>query len=118
ITVLAFPLMTIPNDVIGEVMQGACDVIGRAGASLAGGHSIDDDTLKFGLSVTGLVHPEKIWTNANARPGDRLVLTKGLGTGTLTAALKRGAVSEDEIRPAIESMATLNNAIDHLSATG
>jgi selenide,water dikinase len=113
--VLAFPLMTLPGEVITEVMQGACDAIAEAGAALAGGHSIDDDTLKFGLSVTGLVHPDRVWSNTGAREGDVLILTKGLGTGTLTAGLKRDAFSEDDIRAAITSMGTLNNAIDYLT---
>jgi selenide,water dikinase len=114
LAILAFPLSTLPNSVIAEVLQGACDVLAEAGASLAGGHSIDDDTLKFGLSVSGLVHPRKLWTNAGARVGDRLILTKGLGTGTLTAALKRDAVTEDDIKDAIASMGQLNNVIDYL----
>ena len=116
LAVLAFPLGTLPRETITEVLQGACDVIGRSGAALAGGHSIDDDTLKFGLSVTGTVHPERIWANAGARAGDALILTKGLGTGTLTAALKRDALTENDMKPAIESMAKLNNAIDFLAA--
>lgn len=118
LAVLAFPLATMGADVITEVLRGACDVLARARTPLAGGHSIDDDTLKFGLSVTGLVHPKRIWANTGARPGDALILTKGLGTGTLTAALKRQAVNEDDIRHAIESMAKLNNAIDPLESAG
>lgn len=113
--VLAFPLGTLPNEVISEVLQGACDVIQEAGANLVGGHSIDDDTLKFGLSVTGFVHPKKVWANTGARVGDSLILTKGLGTGTLTAALKREAVTEKDISAALESMAQLNNAIDFMA---
>ena len=118
LAILAFPLMTLDNDTITQVLQGACEVIGRAGASLAGGHSIDDDTLKFGLSVTGLVDPKKIWANSGAKAGDALILTKAIGTGTLTAALKREALTEHDIRPAIDSMSTLNNAIDLLQARG
>jgi len=114
LAVLAFPLAELPSEVVTEILSGACAVLTKAKTALAGGHSIDDDTLKFGLSVTGLVHPERVWSNAGARPGDVLILTKGLGTGTITAALKRDAVSESEIQYAIESMATLNNAIDYL----
>ena len=110
LAILAFPLGELPNEVVADVMNGACDVLRQAGAALAGGHSIDDDTLKFGLSVTGLVHPDQIWTNSGARPGDALILTKPLGTGALAAALKRGEISDDEMRPAIESMAQLNDA--------
>ena len=113
--ILAFPLATMDASVIVDVMQGASDKIAEAKANFVGGHSIDDDTLKFGLSVTGFVHPEKIWSNAGARIGDHLILTKPLGTGTMTAALKRREMSEDEISEAITSMATLNNAVDFLS---
>ena len=116
--ILAFPIATLSNEVITDVMQGACDALKKAGATLSGGHSIDDDTLKFGLSVSGLVHPAKIWSNQGARPGDVLILTKGLGTGTLTAALKREAVTELEIKEAMDSMTSLNNAIDWLEPLG
>ncbi len=115
LAVLAVPLATLSNEVIAEILQGACDVIKEAHACLVGGHSIDDETLKFGLAVTGLVDPQKIWTNTGARPGDALILTKALGTGTCTAALKRDLVSEDEISETISSMTTLNNVIDFLS---
>jgi selenide,water dikinase len=116
LAILAFPLGELDNACVTEVMNGACDVLAKSGAALAGGHSIDDDTLKFGLSVTGLVHPERVWTNAGAQPGDALILTKGLGTGTLSAALKRGEIGEAEMRPAIESMAQLNDAASLLAS--
>lgn len=113
--ILAFPLATMSTDVIVEVMQGASDKISEAGACLVGGHSIDDDTLKFGLSVTGFVDPSKVWSNAGARPGDDLILTKALGTGTLTAALKRGDGDEAAFAEAMESMSALNRVVDFLS---
>lgn len=108
LAIFAFPLATMPDTVAVDVLQGASDIIGQSGAALAGGHTIDDDTLKFGLSVTGFVHPSRVWSNAGARAGDVLILTKPLGTGTLTAALKRGEVAEDGIADAIQSMVTLN----------
>ncbi len=114
--ILAFPLATMPDSVIVDVMQGASDKVSEAKANFVGGHSIDDDTLKFGLSVTGYVHPKKMWTNAGAKPGDHVILTKPLGTGTMTAALKRQALSENEIMEAILSMAQINNVIDYLSS--
>ena len=113
--ILAFPIMTMPYEVITEVMQGASDKIKEAGANLVGGHSIDDDTLKFGLSVTGYVHPERVWSNAGAKVGDDLILTKAIGTGTLTAGLKRREATEEDIQEAIQSMCTLNNVVDCLS---
>lgn len=113
--ILAYPLGTLENSVIAEVLQGASDKIAEAGAALVGGHTIDDDTLKFGLSVTGFVHPKAVWSNAGAQPGDALVLTKPLGTGTLTAALKRGEVSENAIEEALASMCRLNDVAGLLS---
>lgn len=113
--VLAFPLASFSSEVIEEVLQGASDTVGEAKACFVGGHSIDDDTLKFGLSVTGLVHPERIWSNRGARIGDQLILTKPLGTGTLTAALKRKETDEEGIKEALDSMMRLNNIIDYLS---
>lgn len=113
--ILAFPLATMPYEVITEVMQGAADKIKEAGANLVGGHSIDDDTLKFGLSVTGFVNPKSVWSNATAKVGDVLILTKAIGTGTLTAGLKRREATEEDIQDAIDSMCLLNNVVDFLS---
>ncbi|MCC7442156.1 MAG: selenide, water dikinase SelD, partial [Bdellovibrionales bacterium] len=90
----------------------------EAGACLAGGHTIDDDTIKLGFSVSGFVAKERAWTNAGARPGDALILTKGLGTGTITSALKKKEAREDWVRGAIDSMMTLNRAADLLGAQG
>ena len=113
--ILAFPVATMGENVIVELMQAASDKIKEAGATFVGGHSIDDDTLKFGLSVTGYVHPQRIWSNAGAKVGDHLILTKAIGTGAMTAALKRRELSESDISEAIESMMLLNNCIDFLS---
>lgn len=116
LAILAFPLISIDKSVIVEVLQGASDKLAEAGASLVGGHSIDDDTLKFGLSVTGYVNPQSIWKNSGAQAGDRLILTKALGTGTATAALKRQDVNEADIAGEIKSMCELNNINGLLSA--
>lgn len=113
--ILAFPLATLDNSVMRDVLQGALDKVKEANCSLVGGHSIDDDTLKFGLSVTGLVDPRKMWTNANSKVGDVLILTKALGTGTLTAGLKKSIFSEGDILEAIFSMSQLNNILKFLS---
>ena len=115
LAVLGFSPITISNEVVQTVLQGACSVIEQAGAALVGGHTIDDDAMKFGLSVTGYVHPKEVWTNAGARVGDDLLLTKALGTGTLTAALKRDILSESDIQPAVDSMCSLNNVVDLLT---
>jgi selenide,water dikinase len=112
--ILAAPLGILEPVVIQEVLQGASDVMAEAKASLVGGHSIDDDTLKFGLSVTGIVNTKRIWSNAGAQVGDVLILTKALGTGTICAALKKEAYGEAEFQEAINSMKSLNNIIDYL----
>jgi selenide, water dikinase len=106
--ILAFPGATMENEVIVEVLQGACDILTQAKVNFVGGHSIDDDTLKFGLSVTGTVHPTKVWSNAKATPGQVLILTKPLGTGTLSAALKRGDIKESDMQEALDSMSQIN----------
>lgn len=112
--ILAAPLATLDQSIIQEVLQGACDVITKSGSSLVGGHSIDDDTLKFGLSVTGLIDPRKVWTNTQAKAGDKLILTKPIGTGTICAGIKRQEYAEEETIEAIESMKRLNNIQDYL----
>ncbi|PWU20499.1 MAG: selenide, water dikinase SelD [Bdellovibrio sp.] len=115
--ILAYPVAKLDRQVISEVIQGACETLSQAKTSLVGGHSIDDETLKFGLSVTGFVDPRRVWTNAGAQPGDVLILTKPLGTGTLTAGLKKGAWSENEMAEAMDSMSQINALTDLLSDT-
>jgi selenide,water dikinase len=117
LAILAFPLAEMDPSVVVEVLQGASDKIAESGAAFVGGHSIDDGTLKFGLSVTGEVNPNKIWKNSGAMVGDHLILTKPLGTGTATAALKRQAVNEDQIQDEISSMARLNHILPFLSGS-
>jgi selenide,water dikinase len=109
LTILAYPLDVLPPDVLQALMAGAVSKINEAGARLVGGHSIDDDTLKLGFSVTGLAHPDALWSNRGARPGDVLILTKAVGTGTLTGALKNGELGIDALDEAITSMKMLNH---------
>jgi selenide,water dikinase len=90
LNLVAFPLETLGGDVLAEIMRGADDAVRAAGASIVGGHSIDDPEPKFGLAVTGLVHPDEIRTNAGGRDGDLLVLSKPLGVGVVSTAVKRG----------------------------
>jgi selenide,water dikinase len=104
---LAFPCSLGP-DVVAEVLRGGGDVCREAGAVVVGGHTIDDDEPKFGLSVMGVVHPGKVIRNTGARPGDVLFLTKPLGTGVIGTALKRGLEDGMSARGVIESMAALN----------
>ncbi|MBL7714272.1 MAG: selenide, water dikinase SelD [Bdellovibrionales bacterium] len=115
LTILAFPASTLPLEMVEPLMEGAQEVIAESGAVLAGGHSIDDETLKLGFSVSGFVSKDRAWTNAGAKPGDRLILTKGLGTGTITTALKNGDAPKEAIDAAIASMKKLNQAPELLS---
>lgn len=108
LTILAYPLETLPPEVLQALMAGAVEKVNEAGALLVGGHSIDDDTLKLGFSVTGLGHPDQLWSNRGARAGDALVLTKAIGTGTLTGAVKNGELRYEDISGAVASMKTLN----------
>ena len=110
LNLVGWPRDTLPYDLLGEVLRGGGDVARAAGAFVLGGHSIDDPEPKYGMAVVGEVHPDRITTNAGARPGDALVLTKPIGTGVLTTALKRDLVSEAELAPAVAAMTTLNAA--------
>ena len=107
--ILCMPAKGIPEEVIAGILRGGLDKVLEAGACLVGGHSVKDDEMKFGLSVTGLVHPDQVWANRGARPGDALVLTKPIGTGVLTTARKRSAIPESALAEAIEQMARLNH---------
>jgi selenide,water dikinase len=107
LNVVAFP-KTLPMELLGEILRGGADVARDAGAVVAGGHSIDDPEPKYGMAVTGFVHPDEVWTNAGGREGDALVLTKPIGTGVVTTAVKRGAPDQAIVDAAVESMTTLN----------
>ena len=100
----------LPTDMMAEILRGGADVVRSVGAAIAGGHTIQDKEPKYGLAVTGLVHPNRILTKGGARPGDLLLLTKSLGTGTITTALKRGQVDPAHLDAAIASMMRLNRA--------
>jgi selenide,water dikinase len=110
---LALNLVAWPRDpeilqLLGDTLRGGSDVAREAGAFILGGHSIDDKEPKFGMVTIGEVHPAKVISNAGAQPGDKLVLTKPIGTGILSTALKRELVAESDMRDAISSMSTLN----------
>jgi selenide, water dikinase len=104
---LAFPCSLGP-DVVGEVVRGGSEKVAEAGAVTVGGHTIDDKEPKFGLSVMGVVHPDKVIRNRGARAGDAIVLTKPIGTGIMATAIKRGIETESSASEVIESMAALN----------
>ena len=108
LNLVAFPLQRLGPDVLRGILEGGLAVAQEAGCAVVGGHSIDDPEPKYGLAVTGTVDPRRMLTNAGARVGDALVLTKPLGVGALTTAGKRGAAGEDELAAAVETMVALN----------
>lgn len=108
LSLVMFPSTRLPLEILGEVLKGGSDKANEAGAFVMGGHTIDDDPLKYGMAVTGIVDPEDMVTNAQAKPGDMLVLTKALGTAVLTGARKVDLIDEKDVQPAIDSMTELN----------
>jgi selenide,water dikinase len=110
LNILAFPSRTMPPAVLAAILQGGADKLREAGVALLGGHSVEDAVPKFGMAVTGRVHPRRILTNAGGRAGDRLILTRRLGTGIVATALKHGVWSADRAAPAVASMQQLNKA--------
>lgn len=107
LNIVAFPKQ-LDTAILGAILQGGADKVLEAGAVLAGGHTIQDDTPKYGLSVMGFVHPDKFWKNYGARTGDKLILTKPLGTGIINTAIKADLASDKSRRAALRSMKTLN----------
>jgi selenide,water dikinase len=117
--VVCFPRDEIPMEVLKEILMGGIEVVHEAGALLVGGHSVSDPELKYGLSVLGVVHPDQVVTNAGAQPGDRLILTKPLGTGILATAIKGRTLPVEAEREAVRWMTTLNrDAAEAMQAVG
>jgi selenide, water dikinase len=108
LNLVAWPRETLPFELLARVLDGGADVVRAAGALVAGGHSIDDAEPKYGLAVVGTVHPDRVFTNAGARAGDRLVLTKPIGLGVISTAVKRDAATPELIEEAVRIMTTLN----------
>ncbi len=115
--VTALAIAAFPEDmdpaVMHAILRGGADMAARAGIDVIGGHTIKDDEPKYGLAVTGVVHPDAIVRNSTAQPGDVLYLTKALGTGILTTARRADRIGDDELAEAIASMSTLNRAASH-----
>ena len=107
--VVAFPLEQLGGDVLREILRGGADVAAAAGIAVVGGHSIDDPEPKYGMSVTGTVHPAELISNAGAQPGDVLVLTKPLGVGAISTARKRGLRDDALLERAVATMTALND---------
>jgi selenide,water dikinase len=119
--ILALAIAGFPEDLpaatISAILQGGADKVAEAGAVVAGGHTVIDQEPKYGLCVTGLVHPDRITAKALAQPGDLLMLTKPLGTGVITTAHKRGVVDEQHLQAAIQSMVKLNRRAAELASS-
>ena len=110
LNIACFPDKDLDEEVLTQILQGGADKLKEAEAVILGGHTIQDKELKYGLSVTGIIHPDKIRMNKNLRVGDKLILTKPIGTGIITTALKNDKISESEIQPVIDSMLFLNKS--------
>jgi len=106
--IVCFPIKTMDVMILREILRGGLDKMREAGVVLVGGHSVDDNELKYGLSVTGIIHPKKVVMNNGAKPGDKLIFTKKLGTGIISTGIKKGAVKKSTIKKATRSMTTLN----------
>ena len=108
VNLVAFPIKELPGSLLGEILRGGLDKVREAGIDILGGHSIDDHEPKYGLAVIGTVHPDRVVRNRGGRPGDRLVLTKALGTGIITTAIKHEVAPAASAQAAIQSMLQLN----------
>ncbi len=116
---VGWPVGKLSREMLGEVLRGGAESARLAGAVVLGGHSIDDPEPKYGMAVTGIVHPQRVLRNVGARPGDVLVLTKPLGSGILTTAIKRGIAPPALVERIVEVMAALNRAAgEALAASG
>lgn len=116
LNIVAFPISKLDKSILADILRGAGDKVKEAGATLVGGHSIDDAEPKFGMAVTGIIHPEKVLTNAGAKPGDKLVLTKPIGVGIMTTSLKRELLQPEEVELVTRTMATLNKTAAEVMA--
>jgi len=107
--IVCFPVTDMPKDILKQILRGGLDKIHESGAVLVGGHSVDDQELKYGLAVTGIVHPDRILTNRGARTGDKLILTKPIGTGIVATAVKGKLSSPSAVDTLIDVASALND---------
>lgn len=114
LNIVCFPTKKFSLDRLSSILEGGLSVLNKNGIQLLGGHSIDDEELKYGLSVTGLIDPKNIIRNTGISDGDKLILTKPIGTGIISTALKAGIADEEIIGPYIKSMSMLNNIVPEL----
>lgn len=114
LNVVCFPTKKFSLDRLSDILRGGLSVIQQAGAQLLGGHSVEDNEMKYGLSVTGIVHPDKVLKNNGLKAGDAIILTKALGTGIVATAVKAGSAEDEILKPFVASMATLNDRASHV----
>lgn len=112
--IVCFPIGSMDISILKAILAGGLDKLHEAGVTLVGGHSVDDAELKYGLSVTGVIHPHRVVLNSGAQAGDKIILTKPLGTGIISTALKGGVAGEAAVSRAVSSMATLNKRASEL----
>ncbi len=108
LSIVGFPDKDLPLEILGEILRGGHERVTAAGAVIVGGHSVRDAEIKYGLAVTGKIAPDRIITNGGAKPGDRLVLTKPIGSGVIVSAAKKGKIDDDELAATIAVMTQLN----------
>src|SRR5207249_11882683 len=108
LNIVGFPIGQMDIEILGEILKGGAGKVREAGAVVIGGHTIVDEELKYGMAITGVIHPDKVIRNVGIQEGDAVILTKALGTGIITTALKKRKVPEESIEAAILSMVTLN----------
>jgi selenide, water dikinase len=112
--VICFPVKSMDISILHDILLGGMEILSEAQVTLIGGHSVEDNELKYGLSVSGVIHPDKVVRNRGARPGDKLVLTKALGTGIVSTAIKGGEAPPELAARSIESMTTLNRTASEI----
>ncbi len=113
--VVCFPIKKLGIQMLRAILQGGLEIMSEAGVALLGGHSVEDDEPKYGLAVTGLVHPDRIMKNSSLQPGDRLILTKSVGTGVIATALKGGVAAPESVDAMIRSMSFLNRSASEVA---
>ncbi len=117
LNIVCFPVRKLGLEPLKKILQGGLDILNEAGVALLGGHSVEDDEPKYGLCVSGLVHPDKIMTNSGLRPGDKIILTKPVGTGVIAAAIKGGIASGPSMDAMIRSMCAINKQASEVAVS-
>ncbi len=115
LAVVGFPIKTADPEILRDIMAGGLDTLTESGVALMGGHSVRDDEVKFGYAITGIVNPKDVRKNENARVGERVILTKPLGTGLIATALKRGEASDEHVKVAVRTMAETNRRVAEIA---